>query len=143
MTYVVKEVDGVLNAGLIDHFNSLSDYFPVLEPHHHSNGHWWIAYYRSEPVAFAGLVPFEPFQKWVGYCKRCLVLPDHYGHGLQSHLLRIRIDKAWRLGWKQLVSDCAADNHHSANNFRREKFSLVVPEQLWAGPAALYWSRDL
>ncbi len=143
MTYAVREVDGVLHADTIERFNAMApDAFPSLEARHYADGYWWLTYWRGEPVAFAGLVPFEPFEG-IGYCKRCLVTPDHYGHGLQSNLLRIRIEKAQRLGWWQLVSDCAAGNSYSAGNFRKAGFRCIDPEQRWAGPTALYWSLDL
>ncbi len=143
MTYAVKEVDGVLHAGILDHFNAMSDYFPPLEPQHYANGWWWVVYAKGEPIAFAGLVPFEPFEKWIGYCKRCLVTPDHYGRGLQQHLLRIRIEKAKRLNYRMVVSDCAEANTHSAANFRKMGFRCITPEQFWAGREMLYWALDL
>lgn len=150
--YIITEVDGSEpeTAAEIIRFNSMvpETIFPKLKPHHLTDGYWWIVHYGDEPVAFAGMTAFEPFQKYgIGYFKRCLVVPDHRGRGagLQLRLMVTRETKARRLGWTMLVSDCAESNIHSARNFRLAQFDQCFPEQLWAetnGPS-LYWVKAL
>ncbi len=140
--YEIHEVDGALNADLLDSMNALApEIFPPLTRDHLANGFWWLAYLGGEPVAFAGLVEFHPFP--VGYFKRCFVTPDHYGHGLQYRMMWNRIVKAQQLKWDMLVSDCGPNNHFSASNFRKAGFELIDPEQKWAGPNDLYWRKCL
>lgn len=129
--YTLHEVDGLTFADILNYFNAMVDDWPPLQERHFLNGHWWIAYLEDEPVAFAGLVPFEPFQN-VGYCKRCYVKPDHHGHGLQFRLLKARELKAKQLGWTMLVSECSSNNLWSASNFTKAGFSRTEPEQPWA-----------
>lgn len=137
--YEISEVDGVENADIINRFNAMCpETFPALEPRHF-DGYWWLAHLEGEPVAFAGMVAFEPFAS-VGYLKRCLVLPDHHGRGLQFRLMKARELKAKSLGWTQLVSECAADSF-SASNFRKAGFSITDPEQKWGAAGSVYWVK--
>jgi GNAT superfamily N-acetyltransferase len=126
-------------------FNSMApDTFPALQDRHFERGHWWLAYPlgQSEPVAFAGMVPFEPFPL-VGYLKRAFVLPAARGHRLQLRLLEEREAKARQLGWTLLVSECGPDNRASAANFAKAAFQTFEPEQRWGAPNSLYWKKDL
>ncbi len=142
--YAIHEVDGILNAKLLDRLNALApEIFPPLDPRHYSNGFWWICYHKEEPVAFAGMVPFEPFAD-VGYFKRCLITSaDHYGHGIQYRMMMVRNLKAQQLKWKMLVSECGANNHFSASNFRKAGFEMIDPEQKWGAPGSIYWRKVL
>jgi len=142
--YEISEVDGVEWQETLADLNARSpDIFPPLQPRHFSDGYWWIAFLNDDPVAFAGLVPFEPFPN-VGYLKRCYVAPDHHGHGLQYRLMAMRELCARQLGWTLLVSECRADNSYSAANFRKAGFSLCEPEQRWADQDnSLYWVKHL
>lgn len=79
--YEVREIDGILNRGIIEEFNALDPHFPLLQDRHFTEGFWWLAFRTDHPdaigeveaaVAFAGLVPFLPK---VGYFKRCFVMP--------------------------------------------------------------------
>lgn len=142
MTYQIREVDGNEFADTLHSFNSLDKYFPLLEPRHLSDGYWWLVFHAGEVIAFAGLVPFEPFPD-IGYLKRAYVLPDHRGHGLQYRLITIRESKARELCWTQLVSECAASNVRSANNFRRAGFAACDPEQKWGAPGSVFWKKEL
>ncbi len=141
--YEIHEIDGVINADLLDSLNALApEIFPPLEPRHYSDGYWWTASIEGgAPCAFAGLVPFDPFPAL--YFKRCFVMPDHYGHGLQFRLMVTRELKARQLGCGMLVSDCGPNNHFSASNFRKAGFEIITPEQKWAGPNDLYWRKVL
>lgn len=139
MSYRIQEVDGLTFASELIRFNSLIPEWPQLLKRHFENGHWWLAYLEDKPVAFAGLVPFLPN---IGYLKRCLVLPGHHGHGLQFRLMKARELKAKQLGWTHLVSDCRADNHYSAKNFRKAGFEQFEPEQPWERHS-IYWIKKL
>ena len=140
--YSLHEVDGVSHADTIHQFNSLIEEWPSLKPHHLTDGYWWISYLEDEPIAFAGLCPFEPFTG-VGYLKRCLVKPDHHGHGLQFRMLMARELKAKQLGWTTLVSECRESNTFSADNFRRAGFERCEPEQKWGEPNSIFWVKYL
>ncbi len=140
--YEIHEVDGRINADLLDRLNALApEIFPPLEARHYENGYWWIGYHEDKEVAFCGLVPFEPFH--VGYFKRCLVLPDHHGHGIQFRMMMVRDLKARQLGWPMVVSECGANNHFSASNFRKAGFERIDPEQKWGAPGSIYWRKSL
>lgn len=140
MTYIIHEVDGVIFADEIIRFNAMVEDWPKLQPRHFESGYWWVAYLDEILVAFAGMVPFEPFPN-VGYLKRCYVCPDHHGHGLQYRLMLARILKSKQLGWNMLVSECSAENRWSAGNFLKAGFSRVDPEQRWARPTDQYFAK--
>jgi GNAT superfamily N-acetyltransferase len=139
--YSLHEVDGGSHADTLHQFNAQIEEWPPLSQKHIFNGHWWISYLEDEPVAFAGLVPFEPFVG-VGYLKRCFVKPDHHGHGLQFRMLMAREIKAKHLGWTMLVSECSNDNLWSAANFRKAGYQQTEPEQPWAKDS-IYWVKHL
>jgi GNAT superfamily N-acetyltransferase len=142
--HILTEVDGEQYADVLNRFNGLDDTFPALKSRHFENGYWWLVYLDEKAVAFAGMVPNEPYDiLGVGYLKRALVLPDHRGHALQLRLIAARVDKARQLGWTMLVSDCGPNNHYSARNFRLAQFERTDPEQKWAGPDDLYWRKVL
>ena len=128
----IREVSGIEQADVLHRLNNLSPHlFPPLRERHLSEGHWWIIYYRNEPKAFAGLVPFTPFLK-TGYCKRCWVSSEFRGRGWQQLLLEERERKARELGWHMLVSECGSENNASSNNFLRCGYIETLPEQIWA-----------
>ncbi len=142
MQYRIEEVDGEQHADRIHLFNSYEPkVFPSLATHHLTDGHWWFAYHDAIPVAFAGLVTFEPFSR-VAYFKRCFVLPDHVGHGLQLRLMFVREVRARELGYHQIVSECSEDSHSNLN-FRRAGFEQVEPEQPWGKHGSVYWRKYL
>lgn len=141
--YDIFEVDGVEYQDEINRFNSMApEIFPVLKPHHFTDGHWWLVRCGDEVVAFAGIVPFEPCDG-VWYFKRCYVLPDHHGHGLQFRLMKARELKARQIGARQIISECAGSNTYSASNFRKAGFELTEPEQKWGAANSLYWVKAL
>ena len=141
MYYEINEVDGILNRETLEAFNALDPYFPPLEDRHFVNGFWWLVHKETDLVAFAGLVPFVPVEKY-GYLKRCLVKPGHFGHGLQFRLMCVRETKARQLGFTHLVSECLEENTYSAANFRRAGFVQTFPEQPWAKDS-LFWLKKL
>ena len=141
MSYQIHEVDGVTFSDTINAFNKLVPEWPVLQPRHFSRGYWWLAYLGENPVAFAGLVPFEPLPN-IGYLKRCYVNPDHHGHGLQFGLMVARETKAKQLGWTHLVSECRVNNKHSIANFTKAGFIQCEPEQPWERDS-VYWVKAI
>lgn len=142
MPYRIEEVDGEQYANQIHRLNSLEPkIFPSLATSHLTDGHWWFVYQDGGVVAFAGLVTFEPFPR-VAYFKRCYVMPDHVGHGLQLRLMFVREVKARELGYHQIVSECSEDSHSNLN-FRRADFEQVYPEQPWGKPGSIYWRKYL
>lgn len=141
--YVIREVDGAEHAAILHRFNGLQpEVFPPLEVRHIESGFWWLAYLGADPIAFAGMVPFEPFPN-VAYLKRAYVLPDHRGHGLQSRFMTLREAKAKSLCWTHIVSECGAGNHASAANFARAGFTKFDPEQRWGAPDSIYWVKQI
>lgn len=140
--YQIREVDGALFQWPIRSWNLLDASFPPLQDRHLENGHWWFAYGRAGAVAFAGMVPFEPFP-CVGYFKRAYVVPAARGHGLQRQLMAVREAKARQLGWTHLVSECGPGNTHSAANFAAAGFVQCEPEQRWGAPGSLFWRKAL
>jgi GNAT superfamily N-acetyltransferase len=143
MDYEIHEVDGISHRHTIEYLNSLSpEIFPALTARHLEQGYWWLVYAGDDAIGFAGLVPFYPFPA-IGYLKRCLVKPDHHGHGLQYRLMVARIAKAKRLGWTMLVSECGEDNGYSSCNFSRAGLERCEPEQRWGAEDSIYWIKKL
>lgn len=140
--YSIAEVDGVVFADALRSFNALEPHrFPPLQARHFELGYWWLAHAPDGvPVGFAGLVPMTPFPG-VGYLKRAYVSPDHRGHGLQLEFMAVREAKARLLGWTMLVSECAADNVHSASNFLKAGFERCEPEQPWGESNAVFFIK--
>jgi GNAT superfamily N-acetyltransferase len=141
MSYQIQEVDAVTFSDTINAFNKLVPEWPALQPRHFTKGYWWLAYLEETPVAFAGLVPFEPIPN-IGYLKRCYVYPDHHGHGLQFRLMAAREAKAKQLGWTHLVSECRVNNKHSTANFTKAGFIQCEPEQPWERDS-VYWVKAI
>ncbi len=139
--YQIQEVDGVTFSDTINAFNRLVPEWPALQQRHFAKGYWWLAYLEKRPVAFAGLVPFEPLPN-IGYLKRCYVNPDHHGHGLQFKLMVARELKAKQLGWTHLVSECRVNNKYSTANFIKAGFIQCEPEQPWERDS-VYWVKAI
>lgn len=142
MTYRIREVDASDEeiAETIRRMNEHTD-FPDLTEEDLDIGHWWLVYLNSDPVAFAGMMPSHQWRH-VGYFVRAGVDAAHRGHGLQIRLMRVRINKARKLGYSHVVSDCT-DTIWSANNFIRAGFKLYEPKSPWAFQHTLYWKKTL
>lgn len=142
--YRIREVDGGDDdiAEIVRDFNKRSEVeFPELTDEELEGGYWWLAYHKSNPVAFAGMVQSSQWHN-VGYFKRAGVLPKHRGHGLQIRLMRVREQKAKKLGWSHLVSECT-ETAFSANNFIRAGFKIYQPQRPWAFKNSIYWIKTL
>jgi GNAT superfamily N-acetyltransferase len=140
-SYQIQEVDGIAFFDTINSFNKLVPEWPALQQRHFTRGYWWLAYLEETPVAFAGLVPFEPIPN-TGYLKRCYVYPEHHGQGLQIRLMAVRELKARQLGWTHIVSECRESNKYSAANFIKAGYSQCEPEQPWERDS-VYWVKAL
>jgi len=104
-------------------------------------GHWWVAYYETTPVAFAGVIASTRATN-AGYLSRVGVLKRHCGRGLQLRLMRALESRARLNGWRSVVSD-TTDNVVSANNFIRAGYRLYQPHTPWAWPNTLYWRKSI
>ena len=140
--YRIREVDGDDDdiADTLAELHSLTFFRGAPVPEF-DRGYWWLAFHRTTPVAFAGMVP----SKWAprtGYFCRVGVLRKHCGHGLQLRLMRALEWRARRNGWHWVVSD-TTENVFSANNFIRAGYRLYQPRCPWAWPNTLYWRKSL
>ena len=104
-------------------------------------GHWWLAFCGTNPVAFGGIVASK-YVHQAGYFCRVGVLKRHCGRGLQLRLMRALESRARQIGWDAVVSD-TTDNLASANNFIRAGYRLYQPSCPWAWPNTLYWRKSL
>jgi hypothetical protein len=140
--YRIREVDGhddEIADTLADlHQLTFFDGAPIPE---FDQGHWWIAFHDSIPVAFAGVIPSTRAVN-AGYFCRVGVLRKHCGNALQLRLMRALELRAWRKGWGWIVSD-TTDNLASANNFIRAGYRLYRPLNPWAWPNTLYWRKSI
>lgn len=110
-----------------------SDTFPDF-----LKGFWWIAWDGAAPVAFAGLTATGD----TGYLCRAGVIPDYRGKGLQRRLIRVRVNKARRLGLAWLVTDTYR-NPVSSNNLIDAGFRMFTPIEPWAADDAVHWRLHL
>lgn len=142
-SYRIREVDASDEdiADIIHHFNRQTEDFPPLTEDELDGGFWWLAYLNQEPVAFAGMVPSKQWHN-VGYFKRAGVDPKHRGNGLQIRLMRVRINKARKLGYSHLISECT-NTIYSANNFIKTGFKIYEPSRPWAFKSSIYWIKTL
>ncbi|MEH2496321.1 hypothetical protein V1294_002800 [Bradyrhizobium sp. AZCC 1678] len=140
--YRIREVDGNDDdiADTLGELHQLTflDAAPVPE---FDQGHWWLAFRGTEPVAFAGIISSTHVFN-AGYFCRVGVLGEHCGHRLQLRLMRAMEARARLNGWCSIISD-TTDNMHSANNFIRAGYRLFNPKAPWAWPHTLYWRKDV
>lgn len=143
--YRINEVDATDpdEARTIRRFNDAVADWPPLSDDHLQRGYWWLIHTDfgfGRPIGFCGMVPFTPFLD-TAYLKRCYILPEHRGNGLQIRTMSVRENKAKRLGWKQIVSECTSVQ--SAGNFIKAGYSPCAPEQKWGESGSLYFSKLL
>lgn len=140
--YRIREVDSQDEeiAEVLDelHHATFLDRAPVPS---FDEGHWWLAFRGSVPVAFAGLVQSTEAPN-AGYLCRVGVVSEHWGRSLQLRLMRAAERRARRSGWHSIVSD-TTDNVSSANNFIRAGYRLYRPISPWGWPNTLYWCRSI
>ena len=140
--YRIREVDG--------HDDEIADtladlhrltFFDGASIPKFDQGHWWLAYRETVPVAFAGVVPSTRSFN-AGYFCRVGVVKKHCGNALQLRLMRALEMRARHNGWCSVVSD-TTDNLISANNFIRAGYRLYQPQYPWAWSSTLYWRKSL
>jgi GNAT superfamily N-acetyltransferase len=105
------------------------------------HGHWWLAFDKTTPVGFAGVIPSTRAIN-AGYFCRVGILQEHCGNALQLRLMRALEARARHNGWNSIVSD-TTDNLASANNFIRAGYRLYQPPDPWAWPHSLYWRKSI
>jgi hypothetical protein len=141
-SYRIREVDGsdddMADALAELHQLTFLDAAPIPE---FDQGHWWVAFHRTGPVAFAGIIPSTHVQN-AGYFCRVGVLGSHCGNGLQLRLMRVTESRARQNGWSAIISD-TTDNMYSANNFIRAGYQLFNPTNPWAWSNTLYWRKNV
>jgi hypothetical protein len=138
--YRIREVDGQDDeiSDMLAELHQLTFFDGATVPEF-DWGHWWLAYRREVPVAFAGVVPSTHVRN-AGYICRVGVLTEHCGNMLQLRLMRAMESRARRSGWNCIVSD-TTQNIPSANNFIRAGYRLYQPQYPWAFPDTLYWRK--
>lgn len=140
--YRIREVDGRDDeiADVLTELHGLT-FFSGASIRWFDEGHWWLAYRETTPVAFAGVVPSTHVRN-AGYFCRVGVLQHHWGRHLQLRLMRAVEGRARRNGWTCVVSDTTR-NIVSANNFIRAGYRMYGPPHPWAFPDTLYWRKSL
>lgn len=141
--YRIREVDGAEEdvADWIETLHRITASFPDIPPKALLEGFWWLVFFGSTPVAFAGMIKSTHVQR-AGYFIRVGVEDKHRGNGLQLRLMRCLERRARARGWSQIISD-TTEATHSANNFIRSGYRLFDPAHPWAFPHSLYWKKDL
>ncbi len=142
MTYSIREVDAQDDEidDVLSDLHCLTFFESAILPSFDS-GHWWLASYGGEPIAFAGMVRSTHYEN-AGYICRVGVLHQHCGKSLQLRLMRAMEGRARRNGWRNIVSD-TTNNVASANNFIRAGYRLYLPKFPWAWAHTLYWRKNL
>lgn len=144
MVYRIREVDGTdedITDTLRDlHDECFGDSAPNLTAFDIERGHWWLAFER-ELAGFCGLTPTYA-DPHLGYLKRAGVLKAHRGMGLQRRFVRVREQKARRIGMRGIITD-TSDNPSSANNLIRCGYRIFSPENPWGFRHTIYWTKDL
>lgn len=105
------------------------------------SGEWWIATYRGEPIAFAGVRQSRQWSDTVYLC-RAGVLPAYRGRGLQKRLIKKRLDYARKHGYAWAITDTRR-NPASANSLISAGFRMFEPSRPWSFKDACYWKKQL
>ena len=86
--YRIREVDGHDDeiADMLTDLHRLTFFDGAAIPAF-DHGHWWLAFHKAIPVAFAGVVPSTRAVN-AGYFCRIGVLKKHWGNALQLRLMR-------------------------------------------------------
>lgn len=136
----VREVDAVKNIELLREMHARCGFSDCPRPSFRE-GYWWLAYDGEKAVGFCGIVPSKQWEE-TGYFKRAGVLPEYRGHGIHHRLIRVRLNKARKVGWKWVVTD-TTHNPPSANNLIQAGFKMYSPKKPWSFKTASYWIREL
>ena len=103
--YYIREIDPIVSADTLHWLNEMEpEVFPPLEQRHFEWGYWWLAYdHEGQAAGFAGIVPMESFPN-TGFLKRGYMVPAHRGNKLQLRFIKLREQKARKVGWSTLVT---------------------------------------
>lgn len=105
---------------------------------------WWVAWDKTEPVAYAGLrLCALPENRGLGFLCRAGVVPQHRGHGLQKRMIRVRETAARQLGLKELVTYCVCTNVASMNSLVACGYKFYLPATRYGGAGAVYLRKPL
>jgi GNAT superfamily N-acetyltransferase len=110
---------------------------PHDEPMDANTGLWWIAKDGDKLAGFAGMIPSVRWMDTIYLC-RAGVVPAFRGKGLQKRLIRARINKAKKLGYKWVITD-TTDNPASSNSLIGHGFKLFEPTKPWSFSNSLYF----
>jgi GNAT superfamily N-acetyltransferase len=138
--YRIREVDGTDEQDFLTEINEGFS-FPAIELADFEDGNWWIGTVAGTPISYCGMIPCTHYDN-AGYFKRVGVLAGHRGHGLQQRHMRALERKARAQGLSRLVSD-TTDNPISGNNFIKAGWKIFEPENPWAFPHTIYWTKAL
>jgi hypothetical protein len=96
--YRIREVDGRDDeiADVLAELHRLTFFSGASIPQF-DGGHWWLAFRKATPVAFAGVVPSTHVRN-AGYLCRVGVLQRHCRHRLRLRLMRAVEARARRNG---------------------------------------------
>lgn len=112
-------------------------------PYPKVGSYWWLAYMDDEPIAFAGLTPYDYITKPAAFLSRAGVLPKARGHGIQKRLIRARERTAKKDGYNRVITYTSYDNIISANNLIKCGYLLYTPNNLWGVKNGLYFEKML
>lgn len=129
----------------VKHTNKLLDpmdreCFPGLDPYTKAGAYWWVADDKGYECAFAGL---KNVGHSTGFLCRVGVLFGYRGQGIQKKLIKVRLAKAKRLGFKYVVTYCSRGNIKSANSLLACGFKLYAPQNPYGVDYALYFRKTI
>ena len=105
---------------------------------------WWIVWKGKDPVGFAGLRPCKnPCNDGVGFLCRVGVVQTHRGKVLKKRLIKVREQKAKRIGIKELVTYCVPWNCPSVNSLISCGYRLYRPGSYWGGGGSVYLRKPI
>lgn len=97
---------------------------------------WWFAYYKGEPIGYAGLTYYPSLDS--AFLSRVGVLSDFRGLGLQKRFIKARERQAKKDGYSRVVSYTSYDNVYSANNLIDCGYRLYIPKFDWGVKNSYY-----
>lgn len=111
--------------------------FPATSKPSFDRGWWWLLYFGTEPIGFAGMTESN---QWIncGYLCRAGVIDEHRGRKLQRRLIRVRLAMAKKLNMEAVFTD-TRNNPSSANNLIECGFRMYTPRKPWGFSNSVYW----
>lgn len=103
------------------------------------NDDFWFVYNNNDIIGYCASTQYE--MPWVSFLSGCAILPDFRGHGLQSRCIKVREQRAKKLGYTRCVSYTIPSNIYSANNLIKNGYKLYIPPTFWGGKNQLYFQK--